>query len=190
MICVLLLTWKSNSSDNLTSFDYVAFLIWKDFGMKYPLAPNGIFSTIQGEGIMLGVPMVFVRLAGCSVGCKECDTDYSVSERSKPDEIAERVAEVSGKSDWVWITGGEPTDHDLVPLFAALRRGGFRIAVATAGTRLVPQGSCWDGVDFLSVSPHSVSSWMQKSGSQINIVPGLNGLKLKEIDPDCGSFTM
>lgn len=31
--------------------------------MKYPIAPNGIFWTLQGEGALLGVPMRFVRLA-------------------------------------------------------------------------------------------------------------------------------
>ena len=44
--------------------------------MKYPLASNPIFWTIQGEAHLRGFQMCFVRLAGCSVGCEHCDTDY------------------------------------------------------------------------------------------------------------------
>lgn len=44
--------------------------------MKYPLSLNPIFWTIQGEAHLRGFQMCFVRLAGCSVGCEHCDTDY------------------------------------------------------------------------------------------------------------------
>jgi organic radical activating enzyme len=41
-----------------------------------PIAPNGIFRTIQGEGALMGVPMIFVRLAGCSIGWDVMGADY------------------------------------------------------------------------------------------------------------------
>jgi hypothetical protein len=142
---------------------------------KYPIAPNGVFDTVQGEGYLLGTPMSFVRLAGCSVGCAECDTDYSVSERLSVAEIIERLQRLPRRS-WVWVTGGEPTDHDLRPLTSALQQEGFAVALATAGVRPL---DC--PVDFLSVSPHTLDGrWSLRYGTQINLVPGLNGLKLSD----------
>lgn len=148
--------------------------------MKYPIAPNGIFKTIQGEGALLGTPMVFVRLAGCSIGCAACDTDYRVSERLTANEIRQQVERLTPKGQlWTWITGGEPTDHNLWPLFEELRLIGL-IAVATSGhgsfRGVVPMA------DFLSVSPHSgkPDQLAITMGSQINLVPGLNGLSLAD----------
>lgn len=164
--------------------------------MTYPLAPQGVFRTVQGEGVMLGAPMVFVRLAGCSVGCPGCDTDYSVAERVGAREIARRAVAVGDAVRWVWLTGGEPTAHDLPTLITELRRYNFRVAVATAGVapvrlgfgRIYPPG----GADFVSVSPHRVdASWVQRSGDQLNVVPGLNGLALAEFEKlDLSRFGM
>ncbi len=144
---------------------------------QYPLAPNGVFWTVQGEGALLGTPMVFIRLAGCSVGCPQCDTDYRVASRMTAAEIVTEVRRVlpSGigfERPWVWVTGGEPTDHDLAPLVSALQCAGFRVALATSGVRAVQVG-----VDWLSVSPHSLH-FAQQRGTELKVVPGLNGLSL------------
>lgn len=154
-----------------------------------PLAPDGVFLTVQGEGSLLGEPTVFVRLAGCSVGCPGCDTDYRVGRRLTPVDIAREAAAVGGTAKWVWITGGEPTDHPLGSLVEQLRRARFRVALATAGVRaetkdgwVVRGGSTYDGVDFLSVSPHFPPGerWQVRRGCQLNLVPGLNGLSLAD----------
>lgn len=152
----------------------------------YPMSPQGVFATVQGEGALLGLPMIFIRLAGCDIGCAGCDTDYSVVARLSTDEIVEQVArKFYGGVRWIWITGGEPTLYDLGPLLTTLRRRipDGRIAMATAGIRSVKMGAVRGGVDFLSVSPHSVDGWVQQSGSQINLVPGLNGLNLHDFLP-------
>lgn len=143
---------------------------------RYPLAPSPIFWTLQGEGHLRGFQMAFLRLGGCSVGCPQCDTDYQVSEKATPDEIAERVHAVipPGCVDrWVWITGGEPADHDLRPLLDALRKKRLSIAVATSGhKRVIPP------VDWLSVSPHAQGELLQTYGNEVKLVEGLNGLDL------------
>lgn len=152
----------------------------------YALAPNAIFSTVQGEGALLGMPMLFVRLAGCSINCERCDTDYTVAERATADEIARRAVELSTSAvEWAWITGGEPTDRDITPLIVALHRAGFRVALATAGTRAVPnwpRQSRDENLDWLSVSPHDMTTWKQRKGDELKIVPGLNGLRLADVE--------
>lgn len=135
---------------------------------------------------MLGEPMVFVRFAGCPVGCAGCDTDYSVAERVELREVVRRVMACDTPSTrWVWLTGGEPTIHDLPPLVNELRRFGYRIAIATAGVNPVQLGASnqYDGgADFVSVSPHCIDeSWVLRRGDQLNVVPGLNGLKLSDL---------
>jgi 7-carboxy-7-deazaguanine synthase len=146
--------------------------------MRYPLATNPIFWTIQGEGHLRGMQMCFVRLAGCSVGCPGCDTDYRKQEMATPEEIAARADAVvphAARERWVWITGGEPTDHRLDALIEALRARRFSIALATSGHREVQAQ-----VDWLSVSPHDPQKWVQLSGSEVKIVPGLNGFAIED----------
>lgn len=148
-----------------------------------PLARQGVFHTIQGEGVMLGVPMVFVRFAGCPVNCPDCDTDYAVHERVTISDLCRRVCFASDGAEWVWLTGGEPTIHDLAPVVGNLQRLGFRVALATAGINPVQRGYLAGGVDFLSVSPHFFDDrWTQRRGDQLNIVPGLNGLSLTSLE--------
>lgn len=146
----------------------------------YPLARDGVFATIQGEGALLGLPTVFVRLAGCSVGCPQCDTDYRVHERLTAREIRSRVEAVRGSAEWVWVTGGEPADYDLWSLLEEMRLCG-RVALATSGTK--PLGGAGCLLDFLSVSPHGTPAGLKLvCGAQINLVPGLNGLRLADWD--------
>ncbi len=143
--------------------------------VSYPLAPNPIFASVQGEGALLGVPMIFVRLAGCSIGCPLCDTDYRKTSRATAKEIVERIGPIYSNEQWAWLTGGEPTDHDLEPLIAELHSYGFSVALATAGHR---QAYGIAKVDWLSVSPHDPKAWRIKRGDELKLVPGLNGHSL------------
>jgi 7-carboxy-7-deazaguanine synthase len=151
-----------------------------------PLAPHGIFWTLQGEGALLGTPMVFVRLAGCSVGCVECDTDYRVYRRVT---VADIISEVRGVIPatfpwaWIWITGGEPTDHAELPaLVVACRAEGWRVALATSGVRpLTPE--VMQHVNWISVSPHA-REFQARYGHELKIVPGLGQLTWADLPLD------
>lgn len=150
--------------------------------MNYSMSPNAIFDTFQGEGLLSGIPMTFIRLAGCNIGCKECDTDYSVSSRMAIEDIM-AVVESLPKRKWAWITGGEPTVHDIRPLTSAIRKSGRHVAMATAGEFKFGDGwsSWYQWADHIYVSPHKPSGPIQFFGNEINIVPGLNGLEVEDI---------
>lgn len=155
--------------------------------MRYPLANPGVFRTVQGEGHLLGVPMTFVRLGGCSVACSGCDTNYTVASRATAAEIAVKIRDL-GRTEWVFVTGGEPADYDLFPLLEELRLCG-RSALVTSGHKTL--GSARWLVDFLSVSPHRTpAELVVTTGSQINLVPGLSGLRLADWEGfDFSGFT-
>ena len=96
-----------------------------------------IFFSIQGEGPTAGLPAVFIRLQGCSVGCQWCDTKYSW------DPAAGRAVDLDGLMSQarsypcrrVVITGGEPLESSLFfPLVTALQSEQFEIEVETSGT--------------------------------------------------------
>ncbi len=142
----------------------------------YNIAPNGVFWSIQGEAHLRGFQMAFLRLAGCSVGCPRCDTDYSVYSKHNAEELADMVIDVfpEGYRDrWVWITGGEPYDRPMRPLIAEFRKRGLSIAVATSGKH-----RAIESVDWLSVSYHGGYPLAQKYGHEIKLIDGLNGLDL------------
>jgi 7-carboxy-7-deazaguanine synthase len=48
---------------------------WSSTSVVAPVAE--VFRSWQGEGLLLGRRMVFVRLAGCTVGCRYCDTAWA-----------------------------------------------------------------------------------------------------------------
>ena len=106
-----------------------------------------IFYSLQGEGMLVGTPSVFVRLAGCPFRCRWCDTayawDYAAGEDLDPDQI---VAQVNRWScGFVVLTGGEPMigpDLSVRPGLADLTRRlkalGKHITIETAGACFVP----------------------------------------------------
>ena len=96
-----------------------------------------IFRSIQGEGIPVGVPTTFVRLAGCNLRCKWCDTPYAQEAGDgKEMTIKDVISEVESLGmSYVCITGGEPLlqKGDVYKLIDSLVAKGFVIALETNG---------------------------------------------------------
>jgi len=96
-----------------------------------------VFYSIQGEGVTAGLPAVFVRLQGCSVGCSWCDTKYSWDpEAGSAVDLDALVEEVSAyPCRRAVVTGGEPLESpSFALLLKALGVQGFAIEVETSGT--------------------------------------------------------
>jgi len=114
------------------------------------------FASIQGEGMLAGVPSFFIRTSGCNLRCRWCDTPYTSwvpegSRRSVEDLANEAVA--SGLQHVV-VTGGEPLlQREIGDLTEWLKKVDRHITVETAGT-VSPAFDC----DLLSVSPKTANS--------------------------------
>jgi len=123
-----------------------------------------IFYSIQGEGVLTGVPSVFIRTSGCNLRCTWCDTPYtSWTPEGEALEIATILDRVraSGTSHVV-VTGGEPMiDPAIVELTRELRAKGQHITIETAGTVFKPV-EC----DLMSISPKLANStpWQRDEG--------------------------
>ncbi len=135
--------------------------------LKYPVA--AVFKTIQGEGHFVGYPCVIVRLAGCSVlDCAiraECDeAPWKATEQLTTQELVDRAWRL-GPGGIVSITGGEPTDHDLVPLVDMLTAYGLRVHLETSGVRSVTGIP----VEWITVSPKT-PTYAQRTGHTLKIV--------------------
>lgn len=107
---------------------------------------NEIFYSIQGEGYHTGTAAVFVRFAGCNLRCPFCDTDFHDYTEMEEEEV---VAECSRyPSEWVILTGGEPTLQVTAAFVERLHDAGKRVAIETNGTKLV----C-SNIDWVTCSP-------------------------------------
>lgn len=109
------------------------------------------FTSVQGEGALVGVPSRFIRVSGCNLRCVWCDTPESSWEPSGTRiELADLVKGCADGPRHVVLTGGEPLIFPAVAeLVAALRERGHHVTIETAGTRWL-EGLQWD---LLSLSP-------------------------------------
>jgi len=103
---------------------------------------------LQGEGYHQGKAAVFIRLAGCDVGCYWCDVKESWTAEDHPvREVEELVEEVSRyPSDLIVITGGEPLLYDLGPLTHGLKAKGLKTHLETSGAHDIT--GVWDWICF------------------------------------------
>lgn len=172
-----------------------------------------IFYTLQGEGAQSGRAALFLRFAGCNLWsgreqdragaiCTFCDTDFvgtdgvNGGQFAAAEELAARAVEValdlprgtaaditvSGLQ--IVLTGGEPLLQVDEALIEALHARGFFIAVETNGTIKAPPG-----LDWICVSPKLGSDVVQRTGDELKVVFGQQGLNPDEfIDWDFRHF--
>jgi 7-carboxy-7-deazaguanine synthase len=95
---------------------------------------NEIFHSLQGEADAVGHPTVFVRLTGCPLRCRYCDTAYAFHAGDWHDleDVLGEVARFGARH--VCVTGGEPlAQPGCRALLARLCDAGYRVSLETSG---------------------------------------------------------
>ncbi len=115
------------------------------------LKVNEIFYSIQGESTFAGLPCIFVRLTGCNLRCRWCDTKYAYEEGEvlSIDTIMKSISRY--QCSLVELTGGEPLLQENTPLFIEkLLSRGYTVLVETNGSLNIDSISkkCHRIVDF------------------------------------------
>ncbi len=95
---------------------------------------NEIFHSLQGEADSVGFRTVFVRLTGCPLRCRYCDTEYAfhAGDWHDLDSILESVRQFDATH--VCVTGGEPlAQPNCLVLLERLCDAGFKVSLETSG---------------------------------------------------------
>ncbi|OUU80567.1 MAG: 7-carboxy-7-deazaguanine synthase QueE [Gammaproteobacteria bacterium TMED78] len=93
-----------------------------------------IFYSIQGEAIFTGIPTIFIRLSGCPLRCKYCDTEYAFTGGNYLEvaQIMNRISKIN--SSFVCVTGGEPLAQKSCSLLLdALCKKKYSVSLETSG---------------------------------------------------------
>ncbi|MBE6495962.1 MAG: 7-carboxy-7-deazaguanine synthase QueE [Methanobrevibacter thaueri] len=156
--------------------------------MKAPVIE--IFSSFQGEGLLIGERQIFVRFAGCNLNCNYCDTNGSKSEKSgklmTPSEVLEEINKLlTPDCKSISFTGGEPS---LYPEFISevSRHTDLNIMLETNGT-LPDKISSIEKLDMVSLDiklPEHFDGEFDES-IFLNEIKSLNLLMSKSINVYC-----
>lgn len=115
-------------------------------GNELPLVEQ--FYTLQGEGFHTGKAAYFIRVGGCDIGCRWCDSklswDARIHKMVTVNEILEKVLNTPAKS--VVVTGGEPSSYNLNPLCSILKKNNIETFLETSGAYKLTGN--WDWICF------------------------------------------
>ena len=148
-----------------------------------------IYYTLQGEGVQVGRPAVFVRFTGCNLWsghesdrgqgpgmCSAwCDTDFLGTDgaggghyrtaKAVTNVVARKWPMGTSSRPFVVCTGGEPLLQLDESLVAELRSRDFEVAIETNGTLMPPVG-----IDWICVSPKAGSTLVLRVGQELKFI--------------------
>ncbi|MBK1884773.1 7-carboxy-7-deazaguanine synthase QueE [Luteolibacter pohnpeiensis] len=142
-----------------------------------------IFHTIQGEGVSVGAPAVFIRSSRCNLHCHWCDTDHTWNFEGTPWKHEKNTKYQKSAVTWEMetaaaaerilsfdcsrtiITGGEPLlqESAFLEVIQVIRqkKPAHQFEVETNGTR-IPCPEFAAAVDQFNVSPKLANSGMEE----------------------------
>jgi 7-carboxy-7-deazaguanine synthase len=93
------------------------------------------FSSLLGESTLAGLPAFFIRLTGCNLRCRYCDTTYAYEGGAEITAAELLAAARSHPSRRVLVTGGEPLlQADTLPLLSSFGDAGLTVLLETNGS--------------------------------------------------------
>ena len=114
---------------------------------QHILKINEIFPSIQGEGLRLGEPTLFIRFSQCNLRCNFCDTKYAwqAGQEMTVESILKKIEKTHAAfpAQWVCLTGGEPLLQNIGGLVHALKAKSYKIQVETNATIAPLAGPNW-----------------------------------------------
>ncbi len=128
-----------------------------------------VFLSFQGEGIFVGRLQLFVRFAGCTLGCRYCDTvrartppgEFPAADRTvqNPVEAGDLVDCIGGLAEGVRglhsisVTGGEPLEQPrfLSSFLTRARSIGLPLYLETNGLHPEAAESSFHLADIISL---------------------------------------
>lgn len=142
-----------------------------------------IFEGIQGEGDLVGTPMLFIRMSGCNLNCDYCDSKYHQTNSfdMSVTELVERI-KLSSKAFVCW-TGGEPTLQIRDIRDVIIRLGGKYHSLETNGTQREFNPFLFDSITVSPKDTYSAYYWKGKySRITIKVVTDLKKVNMDLIE--------
>lgn len=139
---------------------------------------NELYTSKQGEGAMVGKPVIFVRFSKCNMSCYFCDTNYQPINKIYSNamdlfnDIEEEYKSAFNKGDInkpaVLLTGGEPSIYHLESLLHLLKENGYWVGIETNGRNRLDNWRSY--LDHITVSPKAPKGINQLTANELRLV--------------------
>ena len=151
-----------------------------NFSKDHLILAEKPYTSIQGEGRFVGIPMTYVRTQGCNVACDWCDSKYTWFPYYQTDKVKEITTQYDTVgfeqlnsiiekelSTHVWFTGGEPMlqDESIINYLQSFQSNEKKYHICTAGRRY--NGKLFDLLDYITVD---VKAPFSKTESDLDVI--------------------